>query len=85
MDLDKAPESPINLGNPGEFTMLELAQQILELTGSSSKIEQRPLPKDDPSRRRPDISLARQHLGWEPKIALREGLIKTIEYFKTCE
>ena len=85
MDLDKAPESPINLGNPGEFTMLELAQQILALTGSSSKIEQRPLPKDDPSRRRPDISLARQHLGWEPKIALRDGLIKTIEYFKTCE
>jgi UDP-glucuronate decarboxylase len=73
---------PVNIGNPGEFTMLELAQNIIELTASKSKIIYLPLPADDPTQRQPDISLAKEKLdGWEPKIALREGLTKTIEYF----
>ena len=73
---------PVNIGNPNEFTMLELAQTILDITGSKSKIAYFPLPEDDPTQRQPDISLARQKLdGWEPKIQLREGLIKTIQYF----
>ena len=73
---------PINLGNPGEFTMRELAELVLELTGSKSKIVERPLPKDDPTRRQPDITRARKALdGWEPKVALRDGLQKTIPYF----
>ena len=74
---------PVNLGNPGEFTMLELASLVLELTGSKSKIVHLPRPKDDPSQRRPDISLARQKLNWEPKVPLREGLARTIEHFKS--
>ena len=74
---------PVNVGNPGEFTMLELAQTVLELTGSKSKIVYQPLPGDDPKMRRPDISLAKKALGWEPKVQLRDGLQKTIEYFKT--
>ena len=74
---------PVNVGNPGEFTMLELAQAVLELTGSKSKIVYQPLPGDDPKMRRPDISLAKKALGWEPKVQLRDGLQKTIEYFKT--
>jgi UDP-glucuronate decarboxylase len=73
---------PINIGNPGEFTMLELAQRVLELTGSKSEIVFLPLPADDPRQRRPDISVAKQVLGWEPKIALDEGLIRTIRYFE---
>jgi UDP-glucuronate decarboxylase len=74
---------PVNIGNPYEFTMLELAELILELTGSSSKIVHLPLPKDDPVQRQPDIGLAQKVLGgWEPKIQLKEGLQKTIEYFK---
>jgi UDP-glucuronate decarboxylase len=73
---------PVNIGNPGEFTMLELAQNIIELTGSKSKIVYLPLPADDPTQRQPDISLAKEKLGgWEPKVELREGLIKTIDYF----
>ncbi len=72
---------PINLGNPGEFTMLELAQNVIDLTGSKSKITYQPLPTDDPKQRQPDISIAKEALGWEPKIELREGLTKTIEYF----
>jgi UDP-glucuronate decarboxylase len=72
---------PVNTGNPGEFTMLELANLVLELTGSKSKIVFHPLPSDDPKQRRPDISLAKEKLGWEPKIQLKEGLIKTIAYF----
>ncbi|MDO9614750.1 MAG: SDR family oxidoreductase, partial [Bacteroidota bacterium] len=73
---------PVNIGNPGEFTMLELAQNIIELTGSKSKIIYLPLPADDPTQRQPDISLAKEKLGgWEPKVELREGLVKTIEYF----
>ena len=73
---------PVNLGNPNEFTMLELAEAIIELTGSQSKIIHLDLPKDDPKQRQPDISLAKEKLeGWEPKIQLREGLITTINYF----
>jgi len=73
---------PINLGNPGEFTMIELAQLVIELTGSKSKLEHQPLPPDDPRQRRPDITLAKEKLGWEPKVALREGLSKSIPYFE---
>jgi UDP-glucuronate decarboxylase len=81
MDNQAGEVGPVNLGNPGEFTMLELADLVLELTGSSSEIEFRPLPQDDPRQRQPDISKAKSVLGWEPSIALREGLSKTIEYF----
>ena len=73
---------PVNIGNPSEFTMLELAGQSLKFTGSSSEIRFLPLPLDDPRQRQPDISLAKQEFGWEPKIALEEGLHKTIEYFE---
>ena len=72
---------PINIGNPGEFTIRELAEQVLELTGSKSKLVHRPLPPDDPRQRRPDIAKAKDLLGWEPTVALREGLTKTIAYF----
>ncbi len=72
---------PINIGNPGEFTMLDLAQHVVDLTGSSSKIVHRPLPQDDPKQRRPDISKAQEVLGWKPTIQLRAGLGKTISYF----
>jgi UDP-glucuronate decarboxylase len=73
---------PVNIGNPGEFTMLELAQNIIELTRSKSKLVFLPLPSDDPMQRQPDITLAKEKLGgWEPKVPLREGLIKTIDYF----
>jgi UDP-glucuronate decarboxylase len=72
---------PINIGNPNEFSMLELANEIIDLTGSKSKIEYRPLPADDPIQRRPDISMAITVLNWKPKIQLREGLTKTINYF----
>jgi UDP-glucuronate decarboxylase len=74
---------PVNTGNPNEFTILELAQKVIKLTGSTSKIIYKPLPSDDPTQRQPDITLAKEKLGgWEPKIQLEEGLIKTIEYFK---
>jgi UDP-glucuronate decarboxylase len=73
---------PINLGNPTEFTMRQLAELVLELTGSRSKIVHRPLPQDDPRQRRPDISEAERLLGWRPAISLREGLAKTIPYFE---
>jgi UDP-glucuronate decarboxylase len=73
---------PLNLGNPGEFTMLELASIILKKTGSCSEIVFRPLPQDDPKQRRPDISLARRTLEWMPKISLDQGLDHTIEYFR---
>ncbi|HHU58813.1 MAG TPA: SDR family oxidoreductase [Bacteroidales bacterium] len=73
---------PVNLGNPHEFSMLELAREVLDLTGSKSKIEHLPLPQDDPTQRQPDISLARERLNnWEPRVQLREGLEKTIQYF----
>ena len=75
---------PVNIGNPGEFTMLELAQNVIKLTGSKSKIVFQPLPQDDPRQRKPDISLAHRELnGWEPKIKLEEGLKKTIDYFRS--
>jgi UDP-glucuronate decarboxylase len=73
---------PINIGNPQEFTVLELAELVIELTGSRSRIVHRPRPQDDPRQRRPDISKANDLLGWAPQIALRDGLIKTIEYFQ---
>jgi UDP-glucuronate decarboxylase len=74
---------PVNLGNPGEFTMLELAELVLKLTGSKSKLVFKPLPQDDPRQRKPDITLAKAKLGgWEPKVALEEGLKRTIAYFK---
>ena len=73
---------PINLGNPRELRILDLARKILFLTGSKSKIVFRPMPKDDPAKRRPDITLAKKKLGWEPKVNLEEGLTKTINYFE---
>ena len=73
---------PVNTGNPGEFTMLELAKKVIELTNSKSKIVYCPLPGDDPKQRKPDIALANERLNWEPKIRLEEGLMKTIMYFK---
>ncbi len=73
---------PVNLGNPGEFTIAELAAQVIDLTGSASRIVNRPLPQDDPKQRRPDIDLARKVLGWKPAVPLREGLVKTIAYFE---
>jgi UDP-glucuronate decarboxylase len=74
---------PINLGNPSEFTMLELAETVIRLTNSNSQIVFQPLPSDDPQRRKPQIELAKSLLGWEPKIALETGLMRTIEYFRT--
>ncbi|HRS53409.1 MAG TPA: SDR family oxidoreductase [Bacteroidales bacterium] len=73
---------PVNIGNPSEFKIIELAKKIIELTGSKSKIIHLPLPSDDPMQRQPNISLAREKLKWEPKVSIDEGLIKTIEYFK---
>jgi UDP-glucuronate decarboxylase len=73
---------PINLGNPGEFTIRELAETVIDLTGAESKLVFRPLPSDDPMQRQPDISLAREMLDWEPIIALKEGLVRTISYFE---
>jgi len=73
---------PVNLGNPGEFEVIELAQMVLELTGSSSQLKFLPLPSDDPKQRRPDIAKAKKFLSWEPAVPLKEGLVKTIQYFK---
>lgn len=83
METDTGFTGPVNLGNPGEFTILELAEKVLRLTGSKSKLQFKPLPSDDPMQRRPDITLAKQKLRWEPKISLEEGLKKTIQYFKS--
>lgn len=81
--MNSQESGPINLGNPEEFTMAELAAKVIELTGSKSAvIKERPLPEDDPTRRRPDISTAKTKLGWEPKVKLNEGLKRTIDYFK---
>jgi UDP-glucuronate decarboxylase len=74
---------PVNLGNPGEYTVLELAEMILKLIGGRSKIVFKPLPQDDPTQRQPDITVARSTLGWEPKVPLQEGLERTIAYFRT--
>lgn len=82
MENESSFAGPVNLGNPEEHTVLELAQVILELTGASSKIVYRPLPADDPVRRKPDITLAEEKLGWKPRVTLRQGLEKTIAYFR---
>jgi dTDP-glucose 4,6-dehydratase len=80
--LDGDQVGPVNIGNDGEFTMVELAELVLELTGSSSTIEHRPLPTDDPTQRKPDLTIARTQLGWEPTVSLRDGLVPTIDYFR---
>ncbi|MDL2291386.1 SDR family oxidoreductase [Desulfovibrio sp. OttesenSCG-928-F20] len=82
--MDSPPEfiGPMNMGNPGEFSIRELAEMVIDMTGSSSRIVEMPLPKDDPRQRQPDISLARERLGWEPTVSLREGLARTIPYFE---
>ena len=82
MASDDAITGPVNIGNPGEFTIRELAEQVIFITGSTSKIIQQPLPQDDPRQRRPDIGMAKSVLGWEPKIQLQQGLKKTIDYFR---
>jgi len=82
MESPDALAGPVNLGNPGEFTMIELAEAVKELTGSRSELVHQPLPQDDPRQRQPNISLAREQLGWEPKVSLREGLRPTIAYFE---
>jgi UDP-glucuronate decarboxylase len=74
---------PVNIGNPGEFTIKQLAEMVIELVGGKSKLVYKPLPSDDPMQRKPDITLAKTKLGWEPKVQLREGLQKTIAYFKS--
>jgi UDP-glucuronate decarboxylase len=76
---------PVNIGNPGEFTIRELAELVIEQTGAMVQLVSKPLPPDDPCRRRPDISLARKHLGWEPTIPLRDGLKRTIDWFKSID
>lgn len=82
MGTEKGVTGPINLGNPGEFTMLELAEKVIQLTGSKAKLTFKPLPTDDPKQRQPDISIAKENLGWEPKVNLEDGLKETIAYFK---
>ena len=81
MATDDSFTGPVNIGNPDEFTIRQLAERVIELTNSSSKLEFRDLPSDDPTQRKPDISLAKSALDWEPKVKLDEGLVKTIEYF----
>ena len=81
---ESSEHTPVNIGNPGEFTMIECAHEVLAVTGSKSEIVHMPLPQDDPTRRRPDITKARTLLGWEPKISLREGLEKSLDYFRGC-
>lgn len=81
MDTEKGFTGPVNLGNPNEFTMLELAEQVINITGSQSRIVFQPLPDDDPKQRQPDITLAREKLEWEPRVQLRDGLASTVRYF----
>jgi dTDP-glucose 4,6-dehydratase len=81
--MESSENSPINIGNPAEMTIRQIAETIIEMTGSTSRIIYQPLPEDDPKVRRPDITRARTLLGWEPKVDLREGLTKTIDYFRT--
>jgi UDP-glucuronate decarboxylase len=85
MDTPHEITGPVNLGNPGEFTIAELADLVVELSGCSSAVERLPLPADDPVRRRPDITLAKKTLGWEPSVQLREGLLRTIDYFRSSD
>ena len=82
MEQDKL-EGPVNIGNPGEFTMLELAEKVIHLTGTQSRIVYEALPEDDPKQRQPDIELAKTELGWEPRVSLDEGLVETIDYFRS--
>ena len=82
MESDAGITGPINLGNPDEFTLEELAEKVLEMTDSNSALTYKPLPADDPKQRQPDIRLAKELLGWEPKVKLDKGLAKTIAYFK---
>jgi UDP-glucuronate decarboxylase len=82
MASDQEITGPVNLGNPGEFTIRQLASQILEITGADANLVEAPLPADDPKQRKPDISLARSSLGWEPSIPLEDGLRRTIDYFR---
>ena len=81
--LDRGDEFPVNLGNPEEVTVLELAKTIVKLAGSKSRIDHRKLPVDDPKQRRPDISHARELLGWQPEVSLEDGLGRTLEYFRS--
>jgi UDP-glucuronate decarboxylase len=82
MDSESGFYGPVNLGNPGEFTMRELAERVLQLTGSKSRLASKPLPADDPRQRKPDIALATSRLNWVPKVALEDGLKETIAYFR---
>ena len=82
MNTDNSVTGPVNIGNPNEFTMIELARKVIELTGSQSKLIFMPLPSDDPKQRKPNIELAKSLLDWKPKVQLQEGLLKTIDYFK---
>jgi UDP-glucuronate decarboxylase len=82
MDTEKGFTGPINIGNPGEFTMLQLAEKVLQLVGSKSKLVHKPLPQDDPKQRKPIIDLAKSKLGWEPKVNLDDGLKETVAYFR---
>ena len=82
MDSPREVVGPVNLGNPGEFTILELARMVIDLTGSQSRIVHRPLPDDDPRQRRPDIGMAQSKLGWTPSVSLEAGLRRTIPYFE---
>ena len=79
----RGDSEPTNIGNPNEFTVRQLAEVVLRLTGSRSQIVERPLPVDDPKVRQPDIARARATLGWEPQVSLEQGLLRTIEYFRT--
>ena len=81
MDTGHDVTGPVNIGNPAEFTMLDLAHLVIELTGSAARLVHRPLPEDDPRQRCPDIAKARALLGWQPTVALRDGLARTIGYF----
>jgi UDP-glucuronate decarboxylase len=82
MNSERGFTGPVNMGNPGEFTMLELAEKVLRMVGGKSKISFHPLPTDDPKQRQPDITLAKEKLGWEPRVSLEDGLMETIAYFK---
>jgi UDP-glucuronate decarboxylase len=82
MATERGFTGPVNLGNPGEFTMLELAEKVLSLVGSKSKLVFMPLPVDDPKQRQPDITLAKERLGWTPRVNLDDGLKETVHYFR---
>jgi UDP-glucuronate decarboxylase len=84
MESPDAVTGPVNLGNPGEFTILELAQKVINLTGSRSQLVFRPLPENDPTQRQPAIGRAKELLGWEPRVSLDEGLARAIPFFERC-